>query len=381
MRNMGGLRMNRALLLILLCGIIFMTCGCSKENIESQKEIYVPIIGDASWLNDDPAFHNGVNIAIEELNSKYLSRGFLFKSSIIDDKAKYEIGVAEATKLASDSKVTAVFNLQNFDVSKTTAGILGGGKKLTVFPYGAYDSLFTANNPYLFCGVPSFSDLGKAMAAYAIKKGYRRIAVYHNGKQSQEELVTAFELSLLNTGTKVIDYVPSIASSNEFSNIYTRWKALNVDCVVVSQYGLERAFEVLKMLRTMDGSIPVIGEPIFNRANALSDNKSIAEGLVVPSTLYVNDNDELKDFTALYSKKFSKEADIWAVQGYDMMKLVAETAVRLGTNDPVSIAQAIHKEQGFNGIQGRISFAAGGALKIDIKKLDMLVCKNGVFTK
>jgi len=347
--------------------------------VEVSEEIYIPVLADASWLEADSAFINGVNIATEELNEKYSGTGFTIKTEIIDDKALYETGVENATTLAQDDRVTAVFNLQNFDVSKTTAGILSERSKLVLFPYGAYDSLFQKNNPYLFCGVPAFSDLGKIMAGYAIKNGYRRIAVYHNGKQSQEELVTAFELALLNSSAKVVDYVPVISSSSKFNEIYSRWKALDVDCVIIAQYGLERAFEVLNMIREKDKDIAVIGEPIFNRASALVENKTVAEGMAVPSTLVIGESKELKLFKENYSRKYKAEADIWAVQGYDMLRLIGDTALKLKTNDPEKIAQELHNTAGYQGIGRRITFEQGGAMVADVKKLTMLRCKDGKF--
>lgn len=370
----------KKLLIICICtSFLLMLTSCKNEEKASGRELYIPILADAAWLTSDGAFINGVQLAVEELNNEYSGRGFIIKTAVIDDKAQYETGVEMATKVAEDRAATAVFNLQNFDVSKTTAGILAESGKLTLFPYGAYDSLFTRDNPYMFCGVPSFSDLGRAMADDAVKQGYKRIAVYHNGIQSQEELVTSFELALLNTGTKVIDYVPSIASENEFDSIYSRWQALGVDCVVISQYGLDRAFEVLKMLRSRDKAIAVIGEPIFNRANALAENKAISEGMAVPSTLVIEDSEKLIALKERYRQKYGKEADIWAVQGYDMMRLIVDTAVKLDTNDPAKIAEAMHDEKGYQGIGRHITFAKGGAMITDVKKLPILTCKDGRF--
>lgn len=380
-KKINGVIVKRLLAACICAALVFTSAACRDKEAKSGREIYIPILADNAWLTADGAFINGAALAAEDLNAEYSSKGFAVKTAVIDDKAQYETGVEVATKVAQESNITAVFNLQNFDVSKTTAGILSSSGKLTMFPYGAYDSLFTKNNPYLFCGVSSFSDLGRAMAGYAVKKGYKRAVIYHNGKQSQEELVEAFELALMNTSTKVVDYVPSIASGTEFDSIYSRWQALDADCMVISQYGLDRAFEILKLLRDKDKKIPVIAEPIFNRANALADNKAASEGMVVPSTMVVEESEKLKSFNSKYRQKYGKDADIWAVQGYDMVRLVVDTAVRLDTNNPVEIAKAMHSEQGYDGVQGHISFNAGGALKTDIKKLDMLSCKDGNFMK
>lgn len=367
-------------MLVLLLFMMFLTLnGCSDEKADSQKNIYIPILADAAWLSSDGTFVNGLELAEEELNAAYSGKGFQIRTAVFDDQAQYETGVEIATKVAENPEVTAVFNLQNFDVSKTTGGILAEKEKLVLFPYGAYDSLFTKENPYVFSGVPAFSDLGRAMAGYAVEQGYERIAVYHNGSQSQEELVTAFELALQGTRTKVVDYVPSISSESEFDSIYSRWQALDADCVIIAQYGLDEAFEVLRLLRSRDGEIAVMGEPIFNRANALAQHKEIAEGIAVPSTLVIEDSAKLNSFRERYQLKYGKEADIWAVQGYDMLRLIVDTAVALDTNEPAKIGKALHDENGYQGIGRHISFAEGGALSTDAGKLPILICKDGMF--
>jgi branched-chain amino acid transport system substrate-binding protein len=373
--------MKKLFIVVMCFALILLSTSCASETNKTGGQIYIPILADASWLTSDGAFLNGVHLAEAELNNKYKDKGFKIKTSVIDDKASYETGVEMAMKVSEDSSVTAVFDLQNFDVTNTTAGILSGKGKLTLFPYGAYDNIFTQNNPYVFCGVPSESDLGTAMADYAVKKGYKRIAIYHNGTQAQEELVTAFELALKNTGSKVVDYVPSIDSENDFNTIYSRWKAIGVDCVVISQYGLDPAFQVLKMIRSKDPKIPIIGEPIFDRASALADNKAIAEGLVVPSTLDIKDTEQLRQFKELYKQTYGKEADIWAIQGYDMVGLIMNTAVKLDTNDPTKIAAALENSKGYQGLGRTISFAKGGALITDAKSLPMLICHDGKFNQ
>lgn len=358
---------------------VFWFVSCAEQGSSEELGIYIPVLADAAWLTSDGAFLNGMEIAGEELRNRYKSRGFTLKTEIIDDKAQYEKGVEAASSVAEDNNVTAIFNLQNFDVSKTTAGILSESGKPVIFPYGAYDSIFAQGNKSVFCTVSSFSDLGKVMAKYAVKKGYKRIVVYHNGTQSQEELSTTFELALFDTGAKVVDYVPQISSENDFNSIYARWQALDADCVVIAQYGLERAFEVLKMIRSRDKKIAVLGEPIFNRANALAENKEIAEGMAIPSTLIIENSEELNTFKLKYMDKYGKEADIWAVQGYDMLSMVVDTAVRLGTNDPQKIALELHDSKGYQGIGRHIAFNDGGAMQTDIDRLPILICRDGSF--
>jgi len=353
--------------------------GCRSVMEDNKKTIYIPVLGDASWLRNDGSFYNGVQLAVQDCVKEYSSLGYDVKTSIIDDKDSYDDGVADAIRLGNDSKVTAVLNVQNFDVSKTTIDILSSKNKIVLLPYGCYDELCTKGYKNVFCNVPSSADLGKAMALYAARMGYSRIAVYHNGTSAQENIATAFELNLKSTKSKIIDYVPNIASQNDFDSIYDRWNALSCDAVVITQYGLERAYQVLEMIRQKNSKIPIIGEPIFDRANYLSTYKKDAENIVIPSTLIIQPGNKLNEFLDHYRQKYGKEADIWSIQGYDSIRLIVDTAVKNKIVNNEEIAKIMHDEKGYVGVQGTIKFDAGGALKTDIKKLNMLICKNGNF--
>lgn len=367
-----------ALVVVLIClslGLI----GCANEQKVNPKELNIPILGDAAWLKADGTFLGGIELAVEELNKEYAAKGYTVRTEVLDDLASYDKGVELAARLSKDKSVKAVINLQDFDVSKTTAGILSEGGKLVFFPYGVFDGLMNKGDKKLFCNVPSFADLGTAMANYAEQRGYRRIAVYHNGIASQEELATAFELALSRTDAKVVDYVPGISSSSDFETVYSRWNALDVDCVVIAQYGSERAYEILEMIRKKDKELAVIGEPIFSAANLLRQNQDNAENLVIPSTLIIKESEKLKIFREQYKQKFHKEADIWAVQGYDTVRLIADTYIKTDSSDPEKLAEMLLDAQGYEGVGGTIAFLEGGALKVNVNDLQMLVCRNGRF--
>lgn len=377
----GNTPRKQAIALVLSCFFLLGLIGCASEQIVNPKVLYIPILGDAAWLKEDGAFLSGVELAMEELNKEYSAEGYIIRTEVIDDLASYDKGVEMATRLSQDNTVTAVINLQDFDVSKTTAGILSEGGKLVFFPYGAFDSLMTQGNNMLFCNIPSFADLGTAMADYAVQNGFKRIAIYHNGIASQEELATAFELALSETDAKVVDYVPGISSQSDFETVYSRWNALAVDCVVIAQYGSERAYEVLRMIRNKDNFLAVIGEPIFSTANLLNENKENAENLVIPSTMVIHESEKLEIFRDNYSKKFKREADIWAVQGYDTIRLITNAWVKTGGTDPERLSEILHSPGGYEGVGGTIAFVKGGALKVDVKDLQMLISRNGILTE
>ena len=141
-----------SLWLLLLFSLVF-PAGCGPAEEANHGEILFQY-DDAEWLLADGAFYNGKPRREEAMQLTPV--GFTVKTGLVDD-ALYG-GRAKATGLARSGGYSSL-NLQNFDVSKTTALYWrkGQGHALS---YGAYDSLLPGITP-TSCGVPAFSDLGK----------------------------------------------------------------------------------------------------------------------------------------------------------------------------------------------------------------------------
>ena len=93
----------------------------------------------------------------------------------------------------------------------------------------------------------------------------------------------------------------------------------------------------------------------------------------------IEESEKLESFKERYRSTYGREADIWAVQGYDLLRLIVDTAVELGTNDPAAIAEALHNQKGYRGVGRQITFERGGALVVDVAKLPILTCRDGSF--
>ena len=65
------------------------------------------------------------------------------------------------------------------------------------------------------------------------------------------------------------------------------------------------------------------------------------------------------------------------MQLYDSIRMIVDTAVRIGSTDSADIAQALHEEQGYNGVGGTIAFDAEGRLIGRQPKI--MVSEDGMF--
>ena len=141
-------------------------CRLRAGREAADTEIYIPILADAAWLLADGSFYNGASLARGRPMQLTPRRDLPLRQSWLTT-VPYEKGVEMATGWR-DPAVTAVLNLQNFDVSKTTAGILAESGK-GALSYGAYDSLYRGQP--LPLRRPRLFRPGKAMAVHAVEKG------------------------------------------------------------------------------------------------------------------------------------------------------------------------------------------------------------------
>lgn len=357
----------------------FFLAGCSRAESVAGPILTLAVLGDKGWLEADRTFLEGALLATEEFNAASGWQGPLVQIEIFDDQADYDAGIALANDISLRSDVVAVISVQNFDVSVATDAIFHEAGKLVIHPYGAYDAVTAGVYPTVFTTVPSFADLGVAMAHYLEDTGCRRLAVYHNGTASQREMILSLQKNLLDSPVEIVDFIPTLVSGNDAAVVGRRWNLLDVDSVVIVQYGLEEAYRVLGLIRHQLPDALILGEPIFNRTSVLSANRTSAEGLVVPSVLSITASDTTRAFQARYKARFGLSCDDWAIQGYDTVRMVADTSVRLGTTDPLLIAASLHEPAGYTGLQGTVHFTSGGAKVVKPDMLTMLIAHDGQF--
>jgi branched-chain amino acid transport system substrate-binding protein len=137
-----------------------------------------------------------------------------------------------------------------------------------------------------------------------------------------EEAVTGFEQGFAKAGGKVAKQILVPFPQEEFQANLTEIAALKPDGVFVFFAGSGALKFVKDYAAAGLGSIPLMG-PGFLTDGVLKEQGAAAEGLL--TTLHYADaldTSENKTFRAAYRKAFSKDADVYAVQGYDAAQLL-----------------------------------------------------------
>lgn len=366
-----------ALMLLVLAG----GTGCAPEGGSGAQDrtIKIAVMDSTVVFDSDNSYENGIAMAIEDLNTLYAEQGYEISYEFYDDGAFFQQGMEVINQIVSDPEITAVVGTSSLNLLDVSADVLDGAGKLLITYYSSSDSLFENGYTHVFRNCFGESDLGGAIAAYAAsRRDIRRVAVYHSDTEYERGLVRAFLRGTRGVGVEVVDIVTTTPLEIELDAALERWEQLDVDTVLVSQYLAEDSFEILRRVRSMDPKMIILGDFSFDYTDDLLANQNVSDDIYIAGPLAVAESRELENFYQRYEQRYGSKPTQWAIQLYDSIRMVVDTAVRAGSTDPTVIAQALREQGGYTGVGGTIAFDEKGRLTGRTPRI--MESKDGMFS-
>lgn len=373
--------MKRLFLGLLILAMLGMAgCGSSQAAAGAgSRAIKIAVMDTDVVFSSDDSYLNGITMAIEDLNTLYGDMGYEISYEFYDDGAFFQQGIGVINEIVSDPEITAVVGTSSLNILDVTADVLDSAGKLLITYYSSSDSLFENGYTHVFRNCFGENDLGAAIASYAAQNpNMNRIAIYHSDTSYECGMVRAFLRAAQGTGLQVVDITLSTSLESELDAALERWQELDVDTVFVSQYDAYYAFDILQRVRGMDPDMNILGDFSFDYTDDLVANADISDDIYIAGPVPIEPSAQLNEFYQRYEEKFGSEATQWAVQLYDSVRMVADTAVRIGSTDPTDIAQALREDGGYSGVSGTITFDAQGKLTGRVPRI--MVSQDGAFT-
>lgn len=358
-----GIRKLVATAILLCLAIQIVGCSSARDDHSENKPLSIAVMGSKQVYDYDTSFLNGVEMAVNDFNQQNSERGFIANFEIYDDEYDFEKGVVIAKQLSSDPEITAVIGSHSFNILDASVDFFEDSKKILIAANGMMDkSIVNKKYKYIFRNTFGETEMGASMADHAAKVGADRIAIYHSNTEYENNLGMAFGKQALENGLKVLDDVSEIHSQKDFDNIFKRWEAIGINCVMISQESIADAFMLAERIRRKSDRIKIYGDFSFDAEEMLIENKEYVEGIIIPALVPVVQSKALDDFNARYKETYGSEPTWWAAHTYDTVRMVLDTAVKLDSNSPEKIAEGLHSETGYQGISGKIMFDENGLL-------------------
>lgn len=338
-------------------------CAPAAQSGGEDQVIKIAVMDASSVFIADDSYENGIVMAIEDLNTLYGGQGYEISYEFYDDGGTFRQGMEALDRIVSDPDITAVVGTSSLNLLDVSADVLDKAGKLLVTYYSSSDRLFEQGYTHVFRNCYGEMDLGWAIADFAVsRKDMRRVAVYHSDTDYERGLVRTFMWGVRNTEVEIVDVVTTTPLDSELDAAILRWRDLDVDTVLVSQYDSEDSFEILRRVRTLDPEINILGDFSFDYTNDLLANADVSDGIYITGPVPLEDSREVDRFVERYRTRYGQEPTQWAVQLYDSIRMVVDTAVRIGSTDSDAIAQALREEEGYAGVGGTLYFNPRGQL-------------------
>jgi branched-chain amino acid transport system substrate-binding protein len=279
-------------------------------------------------------------------------------------------------KLISQDKVPVIIGGAMSSVCAAIGPVCQRNRVVLISPTATAPTLREIGN-YLFFLWPSDNYDGKIMAEFAYRKlGIRRVAILYVNLEYGKGIEAVFRSEFEKLGGQVVASEAYAQGATDFRAQLTKIKALSPDALYLPGYYKELA-GILKQARQLGLKTKFLSVNSFYDPKLLQIAGDSAEGAIFTYPTYDPKNKDAltRKFVDAFKKKYGKEPDIFAVQGYDSLNIVA-LAVKKGGFTAEAIRQALSETKDYSGVGGPISFAPNGDV---IKPLRLMTVRQGKF--
>ncbi|GGB87172.1 ABC transporter substrate-binding protein [Marinobacterium zhoushanense] len=328
----------------LLAGTVVATLSAQAlaDNAEPIKVgVMLPFSGIYAALGD--AGRNGLKMALKEHAGELHGRQIEFIE--MDTEAKPERAPEIASSLLNQHHANFIIGPVHSGVAMGMIKVLKDQDTIMIIPNaGANAATGPLCAPNIFRTSFSMWQPSYPMGQVALDSAYKRVVTmswnYGAGRESLEGFEEAFKAG----GGEIIKQIMVPFPKTEFQSYLSEIGSINPDAVFVFFAG----GGAVKFVKDYDalglkGKIPLLGSGFLTEGTTSAQGPS-AEG--IRTTLHYADgldNEVNTKFRQNYQQMFGKEADIYAVQGYDAGLLIAKAVDQLGgdISDQAALIQAM----------------------------------------
>lgn len=367
---------KRCLAFLSLFSTLLLFAGCNK-SVEAWRPVGSDNIIQIAVVGDDEFYSDGGTVEAMQLAADdfYSSTGIMLNVRYYDDDADYHKAIAYANEIASDANIAAVIIKEEINYVDTVADIYEKAGKPFIITNGCYNHTIENGYEYLLADFINARSAGSIMGQYVMNNGFRRAAFCHSDTEYEEDELKGFQSEISDSSVVLADTVVGPYTQEEFDIAYSRWLALGIDVVCVSNYYSLNS-DLVRMLRLKGSDIQVVSDYVMDTDYDVERNGEYLDGTVI-IPLYLTDesaaNNDVKDrFSNIYGFEMLERA----VQSYDLVYMLG-SALTSGVTDSSELMNVLKSEEGYEGLHGQVTYDESGALIPSGS--DILIFSNGAF--
>lgn len=364
-------------LIYLSAAAILAGCTGCNEAIEVWKPIGSGNTVQIAVIGDDEFYTDGGTVEAMELASSdfYNQIGIEVKVRYYDDDADYHKAIAYANEIAGDNDIAAVIIKEEIDFVDTVADIYEAAQKPFIITNGCYNHTIEKDYEYLLVDFINAKSAGSIMGQYVIDNGFQRAVFCHSDTEYEEDELKGFQSKIEDSPVVLIDTVVGPYTQEEFNIAYSRWQALGVDVICVSNYYSLNS-DLVRMLRQKGSDIQVVSDYVMDTDYDIERNGEYLDGTVIVPLYLVGESADSSDVKSRFYETYGFEMLEREVQSYDLIYMLS-TALNSGISDSSALMEVLKSEKGYEGLHGTVTYDTDGALIPSGD--DILIYSNGGF--
>jgi branched-chain amino acid transport system substrate-binding protein len=354
--------------------------GSGGNNSASGGEILVGEYGSLSGSEATfgQSTHNGIMMAVDEINGGGGVSGRKIKVLTEDDQSKAEEAANAVTKLIAQNNVVAVLGEVASSNSLAAAPICQTNKVPMITPSSTNPAV-TEKGDYIFrmCFIDPYQ--GEAMANYLTKEhkpAIKTAAILVDVKSDYSTgLASFFERTFTANGGRIVGKQSYSKGDSDFRSQLTSIKSSNPEVLFVPGYYNDIG-QIAIQARDLGIKAPLVGGDGWESPKLIEIGGKALEGSFYSNHYHAEDpTPSVANFVTKYRERFGQTPDALAALGYDAARVLADAIKRAGTTDGDKLRQAIGETKNFEGVTGMITL--GPDRNPVGKKLVILEVKNG----
>ncbi len=356
MRNQNWIAIGTLLL------TVFVGSLCTKSTLASdQKETNTIVLGEVGSMTGSEATfgtstHNGITLAIRQINKAGGVKGKTLKVLSLDDQGKPEEAAIAITKLITQNKVTAVLGEVASSRSLAMAPIAQSHKVPMLTPSSTNPKV-TEQGDYIFrvCFIDPFQ--GHVMAKFALDTlKIKKVAILRDIKNDYSVgLANFFAETFKKGGGEILVDQSYSAGDIDFKSQLTSIRTKKPEAIFVPGYYTEVGL-IARQSKELGIKVPLLGGDGW-------DSPKLKEigGVAIENSYFSNHYSEedhspqVVEFIKDYKAAFGEVPDGLAAMGYDAAKVLGNAMERAKTLSGSDIRDALASTKNYPGVTGKIT--------------------------
>ena len=350
--------------------------GQSLSSTQVRLGVLFPLTGDAAAYGAKG--RNGIQLAVDDFNrSRQCKRslGVIFE----DSAAQPETGLSGFDKLSSADHVPAVIGDIVSAVTLAVAPAANRSKTILLSPTASAPAI-TQAGPYVYRIWPSDLEEGRAIAQYAIGKGFKRAAVLYMNNDYGVAIQAIFTRVFNIEGRQVVASQSYMPTDQDFRSALTRVAGENVDVLYVAGYYADSA-TIVRQARTLGMHMPILGTTAIEDPQFLKLAGLDAEGIVYPLATGFDASStdpQVVKFVDEFKTRFGQTPGWVEAQAYDAVAVLCQAmSGEKGTVTGQGLKDELDQFAPMAGVTGTIKFDSNGDV---VKPVRLRIVKGGKFT-